>query len=91
MEKIKSLTQKQIKAIKRDCLLNGAMSRGYFWSILDTQPATKIIGIMIDLVEQGYDIRWQSEAEIQRLFVDELIRQSSYQEFKNDLLPYIMG
>lgn len=90
-EKIKTLSQKQIKAIKRDCLLNGLRERGYGYTILNTQAPTEIIGIITDLVEKGYNISHIPEAYVHDLVVEELIRQSSYQEFKNVLLPHIMG
>lgn len=89
--KIACLSQKQIKAIKRDCVENGTIERGFFWSILDTQPASELIGLVRDLAEQGIDIARQSESNLQIMVVDELIKQSSYQEFKNELLPHLMG
>ena len=59
--KIACLSQKQIKAIKKDC------------------------------VEKGIDIARMSESNLEIMVVDELIKQSSYQEFKNELLPHLMG
>ena len=89
--KIACLSQKQIKAIKKDCVENGTIERGFFWSILDTQPASELIGIVRELAERGIDIAQQSESNLQIMVVDELIKQSSYQEFKNELLPHLMG
>ena len=43
------------------------------------------------VAEKGIDIARQSESNLQIMVVDELIRQSSYQEFKNELLPHLMG
>lgn len=89
--KIACLSQKQIKAIKRDCVENGTIERGFFWSILDTQPASELIGLVQDLAERGIDIAHQTDINLQIMVVDELIKQSSYQEFKNELLPHLMG
>lgn len=89
--RIACLSQKQIKAIKRDCIVNGTIERGFFWSILDTQPASELIGLVQDLAERGIDIARQSESNLQIMVVDELIKQSSYQEFKNTLLHHLMG
>ena len=90
-EKIKSLTQKQIKAIKGECVEGGVINRGYFTSILDTQEPTEIIGIVHDLAAEGLDIAKWDETTLNIAVVDEMIRQSSYQEFKNILLPHIFG
>lgn len=89
--KIACLSQKQIKAIKRDCIERGTIERGFFWSILDTQPASELIGLVRDLAEKGIDIARLSESSLETMVVDELIKQSSYQEFKNELLPHLMG
>lgn len=76
--KIACLSQKQIKAIKKDCVENGTIERGFFWSILDTQPASELIGIVRELAERGIDIAQQSESNLQIMVVDEL-------------LPHLMG
>ena len=89
--KIASLSQKQIKAIKRDCVENGTIERGFFWSILDTQPASEMSVLVRDHADRGIDIARQTDINLQIMVVDELIRQSSYQEFKNELLPHLLG
>ena len=72
---------------------NGVLERGYHWSLFDTQKPVDIIYIIKDLADSGIDI---SKVDHSTLFnmvfnmvADEIIKQSSYQEFKEELLPHI--
>lgn len=87
------MTQREIKKIKRSIAENGAREQGYYCSIKNEFSFDEMMSAITELMEQGlYPIDFLNlkEAEQDDILITELIRQQSYQDFKNKSLEYIM-
>lgn len=82
-------TKKEIKAIKKDITENGIYNRGFYWSIKDEITFDDIMEVLDTLKNEGIEISQIDGSNLDRFIVYEILRHSSYQEFKNRYFKYI--
>lgn len=83
------MIQKEIKAIKREIVEDGILSRGYSWNIRKVFCCSEIIEALITLQESGIRLANEPEAFQDNFLLTELIKNQNYQDFKNKTLQYI--
>lgn len=83
-------TKKEIKAIKKDITENGIYSRGFYWSIKDEITFDDIMEVLDTLKNEGIDISQIDGNDLDSFIVLEILRHSSYQDFKNRFFKYII-
>ena len=83
-------TKKEIKAIKKDITENGIYNRGFYWSIKDKITFDDIIEVLDTLKNEGIDISQIDGNDLDSFIVLEILRHSSYQDFKNRFFKYII-
>lgn len=82
-------TKKEIKAIKKDITENGIYNRGFYWSIKDVITFDNIMEVLDTLRNEGIEISQVNSCDLDTYIIREILRHSSYQDFKNRFFKYI--
>lgn len=85
------MTQKQIKAIKKDIVENGVIQFGYWNTIKNEFSFDEIIDAVLSLIGQDVDLFSLPEWARDNFILTECINNQSYQDFKNNTLRHIIG
>ena len=83
-------TKKEIKAIKKDITENGIYNRGFSWNIKNEITFDDIMEVLDALKNEGLDISQINRIDLDGFIVLEILRHSSYQDFKNRFFKYII-
>lgn len=83
------MTQKEIKTIKKNISNNGASYQGYWCSIKDIFSFDEIVRAVVKLEDIGIRLNDLTLDMQDEHLIAQIIRNQSYQEFKNKTLNYI--
>lgn len=82
-------TKKEIKAIKKDITENGIYNHGFHWNIKNEITFDDIMEVLDALKNEGIEISQIGGSDLDDFIVYEILRHSSYQDFKNRFFKYI--
>lgn len=81
--------KKEIKAIKKDLQENGLDNYYFIYDIKNVITMDDIIKVIKEMQFNDINISNLSDFQIENYIIFEILRLSSYQDFKNRFLEYI--
>lgn len=84
------MNKDQIKQIKKDATEN-VLNVGYNHSIFNDVDSRELIYLIYDILESFGITLFSNEHQFMNYVLQEYIKNSSYQHFKNDLMKHLIG